>query len=624
MKDFIRRFHRPAAASTGETVNMPAPPGVLARLRALMQADNAPWLLLTWDVAGMEAALLQPGQETPLATASSRQGRFGTALDEVLRQLAVAHGVRPRRVALAARHVLPTVSELPVLPDKPRRPEQMRELIQPDLEPVLAEFGSLWSMGAVLQARGYLSPEERERLTLEESVRRQNRASQLRYGEIAIEQGLIDRDALDECLDQQAALQNLDASLMAGWCGRMDDKHPLWLVCGVGMETFREWRTACARHKLALHAILPLSWLASEPPPAVDTTGEGRHEKPVPCIDLEIRVEEVVAILRRQGQVSATRSEARIERTPTGDWIGRLIADWTAETRARLRLHFMDAADDHCGEALADDLGLSTGHPCSIHYAGETRRNLWRNLWQAATTTTPQLPRLVPKELRGAWWKNHDLLRVAAIAAVLLVLAGAEGVQRYRLYQLQTTMHERQEREKKHAQLAQQEALAGQKLMELAKELDSTRRQLEPLVNDRARLNRIVAMRVDLPDLLYLLAQAVGSDAVMEEVHHDNTRSEGSAIQVVSWSPSYTGAQDFVNRMAVLARDKGYGVSQMEIRERKGRNNRNGHEVKFWLLLEDGDLGASETAAPAPASTPAARAASGGGISSQAGNGRKP
>ena len=123
-------------------------------------------------------------------------------------------------------------------------------------------------------------------------------------------------------------------------------------------------------------------------------------------------------------------------------------------------------------------------------------------------------------------------------------------------------------------------------------------------------------MRVDLPDLLYLLAQAVGSDAVMEEIHNDNTNSDGSAIQVIAWSPSYTGAQDFVNRMAVLAREKGYGVSQMEIKERKGRNNRRGHEVKFWLLLEDGDLeGTEHPAAGGNAATPPAPA--GTGISSQ-------
>jgi hypothetical protein len=589
-------------------------------LRDKFRTTTTTWLLLTWDVGGMEAALMQAGKNdvTLLASASSRQGRFAAALDEVMAQLATATPVRPKQVALAARHVLPAVIELPIQPDKPRRPDQMRELIQADLEPVLAEFGSLWSMGALLQARGYLSPADRERITMEEAVRRQSRGNQLRYGEIAIELELIEREALDECLDQQAALQNLDASVMAGWRGRIEDKHPLWLVCGVGQATYNEWLEALSRRGLHLSATLPLSWLVSDPEPAEQPQPDTRREQPVPCIDLEIHAEEVVAILRRRGRVVATRSEGRIERAPAADWVNRIIADWTAESRAQIAIHFMDAADDEFGEALADALNLTTGHPCAVRLAGDCQQALWSNLLREASAPVSQLPRMVAHELRGSPWKNPDVHRLLALGGVLLVLALTEGVQQYRLYTLEARMADHQRKEKQHSSTAQMEAQVNQKLLELGKGLDATRRQLEPLLNDRSRLNRIISMRVDLPDLLYLLAQAVGSDAVMEEVHNDNTYSEGSAIQVVAWSPSYTGAQDFVNRMAVLAREKGYGLSQMEIKERKGRNNRRGHEVKFWLLLEESDLEGNERSAAATASPATPPLPAGVGISSQA------
>lgn len=587
-------------------------------LRGKFGTDSVTWLLLTWDVRGMEAALTQTGKAgtATLASASSQQGRFAAALDEILAQLATATPVRPKRVALAARHVLPAVIDLPVQPDKPRRPEQMRELIQADLEPVLAEFGSLWSMGALLQARGYLSPADRERITMEEAVRRQSRSNQLRYGEIAIELELIGRDALDECLDQQAALQNLEASVMAGWRGRIEDKHPLWLVCGVGQATYDEWREALSRRGLHLAATLPFSWLVSDPERVEPSQPETRRDQPIPCIDLEIHAEEVVAILRRRGRVVAARSEGRIERAPAADWVNRIIADWAAESRAQIAIHFMDASDDEFGEALADALSLTTGHPCAAHLATESRQALWRNLLREADAPLSQLPRMVANELRGSIWKDHDMRRLLALAGVVLGLAVTEGVQQYRVHNLETRMADHQTKEKQHSNTAQLEAQVNQKLLELGKGLDATRRQLEPLLNDRSRLNRIISMRVDLPDLLFLLAQAVGSDAVMEEIHNDNTNSEGSAIQVIAWSPSYTGAQDFVNRMAVLAREKGYGVSQMEIKERKGRNNRRGHEVKFWLLLEEGDLEGNERPAPAAGPSPTPMPA-GAGISSQ-------
>lgn len=591
---------------------------VLAALRRKFGSHGAPWLLLTWDVSGMTAALVQPGQgeNALLAQASSRQGSFASALDEVLRQLGGSGSLPSKRVALAARHVLPAVIDLPVQPDKPRHPEQMRELIQADLEPVLAEFGSLWTMGALLQARGYLSAAERERITLEEAVRRQNRASQLRYGEIAIELELVERDALDECLAHQAALQNLDASVVAGWRGRMEDRHPLWLVCGVGQASYGEWQEALARYHLNLAATLPLSWLVSEQSVPAPGPAENQREQAVTCIDLEIHPEEVVAVLRRRGRVVASRSEGRIERAPAADWINRIIADWSAESRVRIAIHFMDAADDPFGEGLADALNLTTGHPCSVVQSGASRHHIRQNLLREASAPLSQLPRLVAGELRGSPWKNPDVRRLLALGGVLLLLLGVEAVQRYRLHHLESRMAEHQQKEKQHSATAQMEAQVNLKLEELGKGLDTTRHQLEPLLNDRSRLSRIVAMRVDLPELLFLLAQAVGSDAVMEEVHNDNTNSAGSAIQVIAWSPSYTGAQDFVNRMAVLAREKGYGVSQTEIRERKGRNNRPGHEVKFWLLLEDADLEGNE-ATPRPVPPSPLPAAAGSGISAQ-------
>lgn len=588
---------------------------LLALRRRLASADTT-WLLLCWDVGGLQAVLMQhgKGESRLLAGAASRQGRFASALDEVLAELARAGTPRPRRVALTARHVLPAVLELPIAPDKPRRPEQMRELIQNDLEPVLAEFGSLWSMGALLQARGYLAPTDRERITLEEAVRRQNRGNQLRYGEIAIELGLIEREALDECLDQQAALQNLDASIMAGWRGRIEDKHPLWLVCGVGQSTYEEWHAACAGHGLQLAATLPLSWLVSDA--QVAGAPDGRHEQAPAQIDLEIHAEEVVAILRRHGRVLATRSEGRIERAPGADWVHRMIADWTAESRAEINIHLLAPTDDEFGEPLADNLNLACGHPCHPHSAAESRQRLWQNLLREAGAPEAQLPRLLERELRGSPWKNPDLRRLLALGGVVLALLTAQGIQQYRQLRLEDTMAERQRKEKQHSSNAQQAAQINLKLVELGQGLETARRQLEPMLADRSRLNRIITMRVDLPDLLFLLAQAVGSDAVMEEIHNDNTGSDGSAIQVIAWSPSYTGAQDFINRMAILARDKGYGVTQTEIKERKGRNNRLGHEVKFWLMLEDGELEANGQA-PAPTIAPQP-APAGTGISAQA------
>lgn len=623
-------FKRPAAARAApgaETARASERQGGeksrFAALKERFAQGGTPWLLLTWDVSGMDAVVVQDGADTAavLASAHSSEGRFPAALNEVLQTLAGQGYGKLRRVALAARHLLPAVVDLPVAPDKPRRPEQMRELIQADLEPALAEFGSVWTMGALMQARGYLSATDRERVGMEESLRRQSRHNPLRYGEIAIELGLLTREGLDECLDQQAALQNLDATLMAGWRGRSEDKQALWLACGVGCNTYGEWREALAGHGLRLCATLPLAWLVSDPAPEAPPASDARREQGVPVIALELHREEVVAVQRRHGQVVAARSEGRSERAPGADWLNRIVADWTAEPRARIEIFFLNEEDDAHAEALCDTLHLTTGHPCTAHPSAAVRAGLWHKLLREAGAPRAQsrLPRLVDGELRGELWTNPDFRRVLALALVVLGLVGVESFQRYRLHGLEAKIDARQQQEKQRQFSTQQEARVNRELAELARELDESRRKLEPLLNDRSRLNRIMSMRADLPDLLYLLAQSVGSDAVLEEIHNDNARSDGSAIQVAAWSPNYTGAQDFVSRVANLVRGRGYGVSQMEIKERRGRNGKPGHQVGFWLVLEEHELEDEATPA-APTATPGSppAPAAGAGVSSRA------
>ncbi len=574
----------------------------VTRLKALaagLRAGRKPCLLLAWDVGGLHAALADGC--TPdarlLGQAFSGEGRLRAALAAVLEQLAAQGLARPRQVFLAARHVLPIVADLPVAPDKPRPRAQMRELVQADLEPALAEFGSLWSMGALMQARGLLDATERQRISQEEASRRQNRQSQLRFGEIALEIGLIEREGLDECLDLQAELQNLEASVAAGWLGRTEERQALWLVCGVGERVYREWREALAEAGLRLAAVLPLAWLASDN----EASPADGHDSSLPRISLELQREEVVAVYRRHERVVAARSEGRVERKLGSDWLTRLIADWASEPRVALEIRALHGEDDALIAALAEDLALTTGHPCRARDSADSRAALWRNLLREGGSRTPGLPRLVDKALRGSPWNNADLRRLAALGVVLASIGGVEGYQHFRLHRLEARMAERQQQEQERSKSAQQMALVGQQLASLGRSLDDARRQLEPLLADRARLDAVLSMQADLPELLYMLAQSIGDDAVLDEVHNDVTQASGAAVHVLAWSPSYTGAQAFVSRVAAAVRGRAWGVAQTEINERVGRSGKRGHEISFWLLPEEGEL---EAVTPADAMEP--------------------
>ncbi|MDR0578328.1 MAG: hypothetical protein LBI87_12570 [Candidatus Accumulibacter sp.] len=577
----------------------PAAEPVAGKSPGLPRASGA-WLLLAWDVGGLRAAVAQGDRQgvSILARGQSRKADFAAALAETIDrlrgQLARDGHKLPRRAALAARRMRPAVVDLPLDPDRPRPDAQMRELLRSDMEPALAEFGGLWTIGALLCARGYLSGADRERVAAEEALRRKDRRAPLRYGETGLELSLIDRAALNECLELQESLQYLDSEPMSAWKGRLVDGERCWLAAALAGRQYRQWSDALAARGIELDAVLPLAWLCSEDAGGGESgeDGEKGDHGDIQRLCLELHCEEVVAVRRRRGLIAAARAEGRMERPLQGDWLRRLIEDWSGEARAEIGIVCLDAADEDAARRAAGDIELTSGHPVRVTGADAAWDALWAALLReaAAQNQEHRLPRLKLRELRGKPWKNPDILRVAALLAVALALVATEGVQRYRLHALRQTLAERTKKESDGQKLTQLVSRANAEAQQVARELESSRQALEPLINERARLEAIAAMRQYLPDLMLALGQAIGNDAVLEKVGNSRVVSDATAIRVEAWSPTYTGAQNFVNRVAEQTRALAYGVAQTEIREEHGRAGKSGHRVGFWLVQEPDEL----------------------------------
>ena len=577
-------------------------------------AGDRRWLLLAWDIAGMRGVLAEGDRLRCriVARAQSSEAHFAAALADVLEQLRASGEKLPRRVALAARHLRPALVDLPVNPDKPRPDAQMRELLRADMEPALAEFGSLWTMGALLHARGHLSAADRDRVVLEGALRRESRRTPLRYGETALELALIDRATLNECLELQENLQYLDGDLTSGWKGYVEHGEKRWLASALPARLYRQWGDALAGQGMRLETVLPLAWLASDAVPAANSAGQAAD---VQQLAIELHSEEVLVVRRQNGRIVAARNEGRMERPLQSDWLLRLLDDWGGEMRAEIALYCLDAADEFGARQAASELELESGQPARVVDAPSTWDALWPALLREATRVPPEhrLPRLAARELRGNPWKNPDILRVAAIAVLVGGLAVTEGVQRYQLGRLRQTLTEKTKKEGEQQQRTQLTLKASAEVQQIGRELETARAALEPLINERARLEAIAAMRQYLPDLMLTLAQATGNDAVLEKIGNSRSGNDATAIRVEAWSPTYTGAQDFVNRVAERATALSYGVAQTEIREERGRTDKPGYRVGFWLVQEGGEL---EQGAAAPAGSEAARPAN-SGISSQ-------
>lgn len=565
----------------------------LTRLRLPTKGGGKPWLLLAWEISGLRAALAAPaaGGARIVFEAASPQADFAAALDDVLAQMAAAKQKKPARAALAARQLLPLTVALAIAPEKPRPAAQMCALARDELEMARAEFGSLWSFGTLLAARGHLTAADREAVAAHRESRREGMATSLRYGEIALELGLIDRPAIDQCLRLQERLQNVDGEQVAGWNGRLHDKEPLWLACTAEREQHRAWARALSARGLSLATSLPFAWLASE------DDGEAAADDAPGRVSVELHCEEALAVYRRQGRVVAARGEARSERPLRAEWLARLMADWLVEPRLEIELIALYAEDEATALAVGETLAQDTGHPVRVRAPKDAWPRLWASLLREATATPAgrRLPHLAERDLRGPLWKAPDFLRAAALGGVLLALVAVEGGQRWRLAALEARTEARQQEERDRAANAQQQARLIAELERLAQDLDGARAALAPMEAEHRRLSAILAMRQNLPELLYALSSAVGTDAVLESVKNSRSGTNASSIQVVAWSPSYTGAQDFVGRVAELGQSLRYAVSQSESVERAGRDGKPGHEVSFWLVPET-----AETPAEAP------------------------
>lgn len=228
-------------------------------------------LVLHHDGFAVEGAVVHAGllgQEVQ-ASARSRAIDWTTAVSEIIDELKKA-GVKkmPKKAILVSASAIAALIDLPVSPERPRTPDQMRELVRWELEPLFTQQHDHWSIGALLMGRGYLSQEQRAHVmseVLSRNAASNNRMTQ-RFGEVVQSLDYATRAHIDECLELQERLVQLDDEAYCGWAAQalpedseIDEEAPRypWLASGIGDNVRRLWVKACQRNKLVLHAIYP-------------------------------------------------------------------------------------------------------------------------------------------------------------------------------------------------------------------------------------------------------------------------------------------------------------------------------------------------------------------------------
>jgi hypothetical protein len=566
---------------------------VLRLLSSVSQRLAPALLLLIQDVGALTGVVARKQGAAWHFSAPARSGvaDFGHALDAVLARLRQQGERVPRRSFLAARAIVPARVDLPVSPEKPRPLLQMREMARAEMEPAVAEFGALWNLGGVLAAQGLITPETRERITLELAVRREGANNKpTYYGQVACELGFITPEDLENALRAQEKLQMLETWLACGWNGYAEEsgEPPVWLASATGLSLWSQFERALKEHGLKLLGALPLAWSASETPGETEG-GESR-------VALEIHAEEIVAVLRHRGRVAAARGEGRMERPLAVERLLHLVSDWRAAGARDLEIVCVDPADEAALAALREEIGEHWGHAPRFRDAAATQQAVLAALASQYRNMRGTLPLIRFGELPRPPWKKTGFWHVAAPLLTLAAVGAVAFQQHMQIRAIQQRFAQKAAESQKSAETRQQETRIFQELQQSQHALAEARKKLLQTAPEVERLENIERMTLLLPQLLRALAANIGENVVLESVESSGGVSDIGNVRVTAWSNDYTSAQDFAQRMQGTLGGMGYAVAQTDVRGAPGRDKQHGYLVSFWLIPTAGpdELGAAE------------------------------
>ena len=229
-------------------------------------------LVCETDGFSLRAAVLKRnGQNIEVhQTAQSQLSDMADAIKEVITAVK-ADGWHGGKAIVLSPAVLSTLVELPVDPKKPRSIPQMQELIRWEVEPLLMQHTTRWTVGHLLVGQGYMTAEQAQSV-MDMQQGKPNPTGELelsdklslrRFGELAEELGYIRRSQLNACLAGQEWLKSDDETIDCGWSAQSEvaDVPGMfgWLVSCVNKELLTRWHAAFNSQGIALQAMYPLT-----------------------------------------------------------------------------------------------------------------------------------------------------------------------------------------------------------------------------------------------------------------------------------------------------------------------------------------------------------------------------
>lgn len=529
---------------------------------------------------------------TAVRTAESRAIDPREAVGDLITRLGARESL-PTRAVLLTPGMVTALLALPVEVGKPRLDREMQELIRWEMEPLLAQQIGQWTIGAILQGRGHLTQQQRA-----DVVRHAGgiaRSGGARFGEQAIELGLVTREQVEEALDLQRHLQIVDQDLVCGWTvpseSAAEPGAPRWLSCAVGASLQRQWAEAFAHNGLTLEWLYPLTGpsLAALPP--------GQKEQAV----LELHHDVVACIRASEGAVDGLRVVPF-----TGDRLS--IEDCIEACHDLTRLGMQTLwvrgnGEDHpqLMQQLSARIGLplktltsASGTDAALPLAGAAG---------AACHALGLVPATLAVRLRATppgppLYKRPSSWLTGAAAALVLAIGATELSLYLKEIAISAELAEHQKKLAAIEQAEEEEARSQEQATEAEKKLAAVKDELANWQKRQAFMEQTILKREQMMrEFLVDIASSVSPSVVLDRIAEVDAR----VIEVNAWALTEGAAHQYAHDLASLMQRWAFSVENLAVRAQVGPLSLQGYGISLALMP---GAATAVTEAPVPGAEP--------------------
>lgn len=515
------------------------------------------------------------------------------AIADIKEKLNAIEKQLPHKAILGSIEIVNGMVDIPVSPEKPRSYSQMQELLHWEIDPFLSELNDITTIGSLLQGRGHISAEQRDQIALEMAILNEQ-GERTRFGEVALQLKLIDRESLDESLSLQEHLVSHDEQIICGWSGSSikndeGETNQYWNATGISEHRRNHWTQSFKTNELQLVNLLPL--YGSSLRSIIQAHQLGAKE----ALLVEVFQEQIFSYRVKQGKIVSIRIERRLEQKLSESIFVSLCYDQLRPS--------IETIDIVCDESIHQDvisqvevqLQRKVRITNSKWFSAQDDKGVSSNVsqwipWLQGLADNgldkklkiAQLPKIQPVDPLPPIWKQENTWRYGIPIMMFLGLIAFDISQRVYLNYLDDKLDSLNLEFNKAGKVNNQFTQISNISNSIKHTYEFKEKQLKEIKIDYERLNdRLYARIKGLPNLLRSIASSVNSNIVLNSIHEYQKKT---GVRITGSSLNNQDAQRFVARLNKSVKEHDFIVSDVQIEQTSKRLGNDAFSFNLWLL----------------------------------------